>query len=178
MARLYSHRKISLTCAGLDVFGLIGIVVLQSTLRQLPLINNLGWVVAACIAYLVFGWLFGTYSILGRQSILSTNIIKKQISVLIGLLLLTAICRWSLNPTQDAWVIWRTSQVLLLIPLGLWSIMIRQTFSRGMLWPSEPSPILISTEQEANQIIKEWERTPNRLVLKWLSAKDCIQTNT
>ena len=178
MARLYSHRKISLTCAGLDVFGLLGIIILQSALRQLPLISNLGWVVAACISYLVFGWLFGTYSILERQRIRSKNIVKKQISVLIGLLLSTAICRWSLNPTQDAWVIWRTSQVLLLIPLGLWSIVIRQAFSKGMLWPNESSPILISTEQEANQIIKEWERTPNRLVPKWLTAKDCIQTNT
>ena len=51
-------RRILVVCAGLDLAGLIGLAVLISLFKPVPLFPQLGWLLFTALAYLGLGWLF------------------------------------------------------------------------------------------------------------------------
>ncbi|MCP4972876.1 MAG: sugar transferase, partial [Prochlorococcus sp.] len=58
-------RRNLLLCAGLDLLGLIVILAWMVGIRSLSLTGQLNWILATITAYLLFGWLLGTYTVLG-----------------------------------------------------------------------------------------------------------------
>ena len=171
---LHNPRHMLLVCAGLDLSGLFGLLVLQIVLRQLSLANQLGWVSVISAGYLALNWLFGTYSLLGWQRMPVLALIRRQAAVVAGMLILVALTRWTFNLSDDVWFVWRTSQFQWLFPLGVWSVGVRQALRCGLLQPEEPRLLLVAPEQEAQQVLAEWRRTPSRMPLIWLQPKEAI----
>ena len=169
-----SPRQLLLLCAGFDLLGLIALLALQLAVRQLPLAGQLGWISAIAAGYLGLGWLFGTYSLLGWRRVPVAALLRRQGAVVGVLLILVAMSRWSLNPPADVWLVWRSSQLQWLVPLGVWSAGVRLGLRRGMLLPEEPQLLLVAPAPEAQQLLAEWRRTPSRLQPRWLPPQEAL----
>ena len=165
---LHNPRHMLLVCAGLDLSGLFGLLVLQIVLRQLSLANQLGWVSVISAGYLALNWLFGTYSLLGWQRMPVLALIRRQAAVVAGMLILVALTRWTFNLSDDVWFVWRTSQFQWLFPLGVWSVGVRQALRCGLLQPEEPRCYCMP--EQGQQALAEWRRTPP-VPLIWLQPK-------
>ena len=57
-------RRLLLTCAGLDLLGLLVLLILISSFKQPALQTQLLWVLFTAMSYLGLGWLFGSYTVL------------------------------------------------------------------------------------------------------------------
>lgn len=169
-----SPRHTLLLCAGIDLLGLISLVLLQMALRQLPLGGQLGWLAALAATYLTLGWLFGTFSLLSWRRVPTGALLRRQGAVLLGMIALVALSQWLLNPSATVWLVWRSSQWLWLLPMGVWSVLVRLALRRGTLLADEPQVLLLATEQEAQRILAEWRRTPCRLQPRWLPPEEAL----
>ena len=169
-----SPRSILLLCAALDLAGLICLLLLQLIVRQLPLASQLFWIGAIATGYTGLSWLFGTYSLLSWRRIKMAVLVRRQLAVVVGMLVLVALSSWILNTPDDVWLIWRTSQLQWLLPSGVWSIGMRLALRRGLLQPEEPRLLLVAPEKEAQQILSEWRRTPSRQPLIWMQPNQAM----
>ena len=172
---LFSNpRIILLVCAVLDLAGLICLLVLQLIFRQLPLESQFLWICAIATGYTGLSWLFGTYSLLSWRRIQMTALVRRQVAVVVGMLVFVALTSWILNTPDDVWLVWRTSQLQWLLPTGLWSIGARLALRRGLLQPEEPRLLLVAPQHEAEQMFAEWRRTPSRQPFFWMEPMEAM----
>ncbi len=150
------------------LFGLI-------SLWSQPLNQQLGWVVTTISAYLLFGWLFGTYTVLGWSSLPRWTLLQRLGLCLLATLMFVAILRWVINPPLTVWLVFRSSQVSWLFPTSLWSLLVRISLRRGTLFPEQPRFILVATQEEASEALQVWRQTPNRLMPTLLNVEEAAQ---
>ncbi len=134
----------------------------QSFNGQLP------WAVITTTAYLLFGWLFGTYTVLGWPRLPRWRLVQRLGLSLFASLMLVAILRWVLNPSLDIWLVYRSTQLVWLIPTTIWSLFLRVALRRGALQSEEPKLILVAPEEEALKALQAWRVTPTRTMPIWL----------
>ena len=89
-------------------------------------------------------------------------------------LMLVAILRWVINPSLDAWLVYRSSQVSWLLLTTLWALIVRVGLRRGALQAEEPQLVLVVPEDEARQALQAWRLTPTRIMPSWLSAEEAV----
>ncbi len=144
---------------------------LVSTWSQ-SLHGQLLWISITIIAYLLLGWLLGTYTLLGWPRLPIGIMFQRLGLCLVTTLMLVAILRWVLNPSLDVWVVYRSSQVSWLFLTTLCSLFIRVSLRRGVLQAEEPKLVLVAPEAEALKALQSWQLTPTRLMPKWLSPRE------
>ncbi len=165
-------RRNLLTCAGLDLLGLVGVLAGLSSIWSQPLTGQLGWMVTTITAYLLLGWLLGTYTLLSWRRLPRWTLIQRLGLCLLTTLMLVAILRWVINPPLDIWLVYRSTQMSWLLPTTLWSLLVRVSLRKGRLQAEEPKLILLSSKTEADQTLQAWRKTPTRLMPKWLPAAE------
>ncbi|MEX1316085.1 MAG: sugar transferase [Synechococcaceae cyanobacterium] len=157
-------RRDLLLCAGLDLLGLVLVLLGLINLRGLPLVGQSGWIATTLATYLVMGWLLGTYTVLGRPRLPRWTLLQRLGLTVLASLLVVAVLRWLLNPPLAVWVVHRSSQLSLLLPVVVWSGLVRVVLHRGALRSEEPRLLLVAPEAEAQQALLAWQRTPTRLM--------------
>ena len=128
-------RRILLVCAGLDLLGLVGLVLLISLFKPLPLFPQLGWLLFTALAYLGLGWLFGSYTVLRWRRLPLVAVLQRVLITGVVTLVVVALARVLLNPTDAVWLVHRSTQVALVLPLMVWSLLMRGLLRRGALLP-------------------------------------------
>jgi lipopolysaccharide/colanic/teichoic acid biosynthesis glycosyltransferase len=87
---------------------------------------------------------------------------------------LIAVARWLLNAPAHIWVLWRTTQILWLVPVGIFSLLARNFILNNHAMIPKPRFLLIAPESEASQWLRIWQGTPTLLSLEWLSPGDVL----
>ena len=165
-------RRHLLLCAGLDLLGLgLGLAVLV-VLRGLAWSGQLGWILTTMSVYLVLGWLLGAYTVLSWRRLPHWTLLQRLGLTLLAALLTVAVLRWLWNPPVGIWVVHRSSQLQWLLPVALWSLLVRVGLRRGVLQAEEPQLLLVAPEPEARLALQAWALTPRRLMPRWLLAAD------
>ncbi|MFL0753453.1 MAG: sugar transferase, partial [Prochlorococcus sp.] len=100
-------RQKLLLCAGLDLLGLVLILVGIVNIRSQSLEGQQIWIVATITAYLLLGWLLGTYTVLGWRRLPRWALLQRLGLCLLTTLMVIAILRWLINPPQDVWLVYR-----------------------------------------------------------------------
>ena len=139
-------RRNLLTCAGLDLLGLVGVLAGLSSIWSQPLTGQLGWMVTTITAYLLLGWLLGTYTLLRWRRLPRWTLIQRLGLCLLTTLMLVAILRWVINPPLDIWLVYRSTQMSWLLATTLWSLLVRVSLLKGRLQDEEPKLILLSSK--------------------------------
>ncbi len=165
-------RSKLLFCAGLDVIGLVIVLVCLVTTSSLHLTGQLPWILTTIFAYLLWGWLLGTYTVLGWRSLSRWTLIQRLGLCLLATLMLVAIFRWFFNPSLDVWLVFRSAQFSWLLPVTVWSFFVRVCLRRGVIQSEEPSLVLLAREEEALLALNAWQKTPKRLMPKWLTPSE------
>ena len=104
-------RRNLLLCAAFDLFGMLLVLVGLASIWALPLQGQFFWVVVTVVAYLLLGWLLGTYTVLGWPSLSRWTLIQRLGLCWLSTLMLVAILRWLINPPLDIWLVYKSSQM-------------------------------------------------------------------
>ena len=167
-------RRDLLLCAGLDLLGMIFVVLGIASLWSQPLKGQFVWIVITITVYLLLGWLLGTYTVLGWPRLSGWTLIQRLGLCFLSSLMLVAILRWAINPPLDVWMVYRSSQISWLIPTTFWSLIVRVGLRRRALQPDEPRLVLVAPEDEALKALRAWRKTPKRIMPRWLSPEEAV----
>ncbi len=167
-------RRILLVCAGLDLAGLLGLLALISLFKPLPVFPQLGWLVFTALAYLGLGWLFGSYTVLRWRRLPLNAVLQRVLITGVVTLVVVALARLLLNPAETVWLVHRSTQIAWLLPLMLWSLLMRGLLRRGLLLPPEAQVALVGPQPELEPVLAAWRRTPVRQPLRCLSLEQAM----
>ncbi len=166
----HDPRSNLILCAGLDLLGLAIVLAGLASIRSLPLTGQFGWMVTTITAYLLLGWLLGTYTLLGWRRLPRWTLLQRMGLNVLASLMVVAILRWLINPPLTIWLVYRSSQMLWLLPASVWSLLVRVALRRGALQTEEPQLLLVAPELEATKALQAWKLTPKRLMPRWLEV--------
>ena len=161
-------RRTLLLCAGLDLVGLLCLLGLISVFRPLPPAPQLEWLLLMAVAYLGLGWLFGTYTVLRWPQLPRLVVLQRVLLTGFATLLVVAVARWLGNPPLSVWLVHRSTQLLLMLPLIGWSLLLRGLMRRGLWLPAAPRRFLVGPPDEVQAVLESWARTPVRESPQWL----------
>ncbi len=92
-----------------------------------------GWLLASVLLYLVLSWLFGSYTVLRWRRLSLVILLQRVLLATLVTVLVLAVGRWFLNPGDGIWLVYRKVQLAWMMPLALWSLMVRISLRRVRL---------------------------------------------
>lgn len=168
-------RYLLFLCAGLDLLGLLIVVVTISLIKQPALQEQLPWLVFISITYLGLGWLFGSYTVLRWRRLPLVAVLQRTFVTLVATVILIALVRVIINPVDTVWLVHRSSQAIWLPTLMQWSVAWRILLRRGVLMPPTPQLVLVGSALDMKGVLAAWKRTPTRQSLRCLSLEKAVQ---
>ena len=172
---LSNPRYLLLLCAGLDLIGLLVLVVAISLFKQPALREQIPWLMFTAATYLGLGWLFGSYTVLRWRSLPPVAVLQRTSVTVVVTVILIALVRLALNPVDTVWLVHRSSQAILLPILMLWSLSLRILLRRGILMPPPPQLVLVGSHEDMKEVLTAWKRTPMRQSLRCLSLEKAVE---
>ena len=164
-----------LLCAGLDLAGLLTLLGLIALFKVPPLLPQLAWLLLTAVAYLSLGWLFGSYTVLRWRRFPLGVVLQRVLITGAATLLLVALTRLLFNPPEEVWLVHRSTQAQWLLPLLVWSLVVRGLLRRGVLLPPPPQYLLVGSARECEPVLEAWRRTPVRQTLRWLPLQEVLR---
>ena len=129
-----------------------------STLLNKPyhvfLDTNWVWFLFCFLLYPLFGWLFGSYTVL-RWSRLGLLVLSQRllISALVSFVVVSATYRL-VDTVNDVWFLRDSVQFVWLSLLIVWSFLIRLALRRGFLLPIQPRLLLLASDEDTPVILR------------------------
>ena len=138
-----SPRRLLLIAALLDV---VGQMVLLWVLISLPILVGLspaalslekqwGWLIGSITIYLLTSWLFGSYTVLRWRRVPLPSLLPRVLVAAIATVVVMAVFRWALNPGEEIWLFYRRVQLAWMLPVMIWSLLVRVGLGKGLLLP-------------------------------------------
>ena len=168
-------RRLLLFCAGLDLVGLLILLILISLFKQPALPMQLPWLSFTAMSYLGLGWLFGSYTVLRWRRLPLAAVSQRVLITGIVTLVVVALARLLFNPPDNVWLVHRSTQAAWLAPLMGWSLLMRGLLRRGVLLPPEPQVALVGPTHELQPVLEAWRRIPVRRPLRCLTPEQALE---
>ena len=169
------HRRLLLLCAGLDLIGLLALKILIGLFKQPVLQTQLSWLLFTAMSYLGLGWLLGSYTVLRWRSLPLVAVLQRVLVTASATVIVVAIARLLFNPAETVWMVHRSTQIIWLPLLILWSVMWRVLLRRGAFLPPVPQMFLVGSPSDLQSVLAAWQRTPPRQSLRCLSLERAVQ---
>ena len=165
-------RRLLVLCAGLDLFGLLVLLLGISFYKQPTLQAQLPWVLFTAVTYLGLGWLFGSYTVLRWRRLPPMAVLQRVLITAVVTVTCLAIVSLLFNPPDTVWIVHRSTQAFWLPSLMLWSVVSRVLLRRGVLIPPVPKLVLVDSTPEFKSVVAAWHRTPPRQSLICISLEE------
>ena len=172
-----SPRRLLLIAALLDVVGqmvflwvLISLPILVGlSPAELSLEKQWGWLMGSVTTYLLSSWLFGSYTVLRWRRVPLSSLLPRVFVAATATVVVMAVCRWALNPGQEIWLLYRRVQLVWMLPVTIWSLLVRVGLGKGLLLPEAPALLVLGPERESEIVMKAWQAIPARQPLQTTS---------
>ena len=134
-------------------------------------INGQGsWLAFVMLLYPLLGWLFGSYTVL-RWRRLPLPVLLQRLLITAGFtLMVVAIARWLINPSDMVWLVHRRVQLVWIGALSIWALAVRVGLRQGLLLPEAPKILLLAQPHEIETALMAWKRVPQRQRLHPVTA--------
>ena len=106
------------------------------------------WLVFSFLLYPLLGWLFGSYTLLRRRRLTFLVLLKRLVITAIFTVMVVAIVRWLINPSDSVWLVSRRVQLFWIGALTLWALAVRVVLRMGLLLPEAPRTVLLALPEE------------------------------
>ncbi len=133
------------------------------------------WLVFVLLLYPLLGWLFGSFTVLRWRRLALQVLLQRLLITAAATLIVVAIARWLINPSETVWMVYRRVQLLWIGLLTLWALAVRVALRRGMLLPDAPRILLLSQPHEMDTVLGAWQRVPQRQSLCPVDAPALLQ---
>lgn len=139
-------RQRLILAASLDA---VGVFVLAHHFSQgaAPLVTT---------AFLLFGWLFGSYTLLRWPWLRLRFVLLRILLPCLATLLLLILAHWWIGIDSQ-----RDTQLSLFFALGVWSLVVRMSLRYLLRWAPDQRWSLLAESDEALQVSMEWRRHPH-----------------
>ena len=154
-----------------QLFILVGIILspawLASPMGGLThLEGQVPWLIFCLLLYPLLGWLFGSYTVLRWRRLSFPVLLQRLLITATVSLMVVAIARWLVNPSEEVWLVYRRVQLVWLGTLTAWSLLMRIALRQGLLLPNPPRLILLASDEEIASILQAWARVGPRQCLE------------
>jgi len=139
----------------LDLASVWPAAALADRLLGAKLLSHPVWLLCFGAAYLLLGWLFGSYTVLRWPDLRLPSVLRRLLTTSVVTLLAVILVRWAFNLPVSFSLAHRSTLALLLLPMTLWSLVLRLLFrqlSEGSQWQ------LVVPEALREQVAMEWRR--------------------
>jgi lipopolysaccharide/colanic/teichoic acid biosynthesis glycosyltransferase len=133
------------------------------------------WLVFVLLLYPLLGWLFGSYTVLRWRRLALPVLLQRLLITAAVTLMVVAIARWLINPSEVVWLVYRRVQLLWIGALTFWALAVRVGLRRGLLLPEAPRMLLLAHPQELDTVLQAWRRVPQRQSLRPVDPKALVQ---
>ena len=133
------------------------------------------WLLFLLLLYPLLGWLFGSYTVLRWRRLTLPVLLQRLLITAAVTLMVVAIARWLINPSDTVWLVYRRVQLLWIGALSLWALAVRIGLRRGLLLPDAPKILLTVQPQELETVLGAWRRVPQRYRLHPVDAENLAQ---
>lgn len=133
------------------------------------------WLVFVLLLYPLLGWLFGSYTVLRWRRLALPVLLQRLLITAAVTLMVVAIARWLINPSEVVWLVYRRVQLLWIGLLTFWALAVRVGLRRGLLLPEAPRMLLLAHPQELDTVLRAWRRVPQRQSLRRVDPKALAQ---
>ena len=86
------------------------------------------WLVFVLLLYPLLGWLFGSYTVLRWRRLTLPVLLQRLLITAFVTLIVVAIARWLINPSDVVWLVHRRVQFLWIGAHSLWVLFVRFAF--------------------------------------------------
>ena len=124
------------------------------------------WLVFVLLLYPLLGWLFGSFTVLRWRRLTLPVLFQRLLITAAVTLMVVAIARWLINPSEMVWLVYRRVQFLWIGALSLWVLAVRVGLRRGLLLPDAPQILLLVQPWELDMVLADWRRLPQRQRLR------------
>jgi len=156
-------RQQLLVCSLLDLAGLLPVAMLIDWLRPgAALWQNPDGLLLIGLIYLLLGWLLGSYTVLRWTGLHWRQLLQRLVFTAAATALAMVLLGWLVNAPDRFTVLHRGTLLLLLGFQTFWSLGLR-LLMRGLgaaPGTAQPQSLLVS-QQESDQVRREWHRTPH-----------------
>jgi len=122
-----------------------------------------GWATLTVVFYIIFGWLFGSYTVLRWRKLPPLAVGRRVLIAAIATFVVISLVRVILNPPDIVWIVHRKTQILWLGVTVFCSLFIRFFLRAGLLLPSPPSLFFVSDSSDRQSVISAiWNAGPLR----------------
>lgn len=140
------------------------------TIGGSSLVGQGGWLIFSTLLYPLLGWLFGSYTVLSWRRVSLPVLLQRLLITAAVSVMVVAIARWLINPSDTVWLVYRRVQLLWMTALTGWVLMVRLALRRGLLFPDAPRLLLLANRDEIQAVLTAWRRVPHRQRLMPVSA--------
>lgn len=118
-------------------------------------------ILAVGIVYILFGWLYGSYTILRSKWFHGSLLLFRQSCVALSTILFFVLAAWLANqPLPFQPILDRSWLVLLLTWQTIYGFFLRRLFHPYLLRLSLPDWQLLARQEEYEEVIRQWRYTP------------------
>ena len=133
------------------------------------------WLLFVFLLYPLLGWLFGSYTVLRWPRLTLPVLLQRLLITAAITLMVVAIARWLIRPSDAVWVVYPRVQFLWLGVLTIWVLAVRVGLRWGLLLPDTPRLLLLAHSQELETVLEAWRRVPLRQRLRPVKAPALTQ---
>ena len=109
------------------------------------------------LLYPLLGWLFGSYTVLRWRRLTLPVLLQRLLLTAAVTLMMVAISRWLINPSDALWLLHRQVLLLWVGALTLWALAVRVGLRRGLLLPESPRLLLLAHPHELDSVLRSLE---------------------
>ena len=173
--RLTWHRprQVLALCALLDLLGVVVVAVLVDLRFATHLLNHPEWLVPFGSAYVMFSWLFGSYTLLRLPRLSLVPVLVRLGCSALATLLVVVLAFWLLNLPVTFTLGHRRIQASLLLGMSVWALLVRLLLRRQTNLHQIPLPASLEMAEQRQQRL-----LPDQLPEDALSVADVPWANT
>lgn len=146
-------------CAIFDVVGCIVLAAVLDIWKGSAILRHSEWLAPFVLGYLLFGWLFGSYTVLRWPWLRLRLVLFRLFLTALATMGAVILVDWAFNISHQVVFTHRSTQFALLIGLTIWSLLLRLAFRWLTRIGGSQQWCLLAAPQELQQIQKEWVRS-------------------
>ena len=130
-----------------------------------------GWLLFSLLLYPLLGWLFGSYTVLRWRRLTLSVLLQRLVITAAVSVLVVAVARWLINPTDVVWLVYRRVQLMWMFGLTAWALLCDSTAAWGSS-SCRARLLLLAQPHEIHTVLTAWRRVPHR---RRLSPVDAVR---
>ena len=154
MVFLRNPRQVLAVCAATDFIGVFGGAALLDAHLGTDLTAHPQWLIPFGLIYVLFSWLFGSYTLLRLSLLSGTQVVMRLGMAALATTSVVVLAYWALRLPPTFTLVHRRVQVTLLAGLSVWALVVRMVLRRLVRDRQLPfSSLLEKTEAQQQRLL-------------------------